>query len=142
MHDRDVDEEDRAPPEVLEQEAAERRARCATPRPATRGPDADRLGPLARVGEDVGEDRQGRRHDERAADAHQRPGADQLRPASADERGADGARAPKSDEADARTPRAAEPVAEAAGGEQQPGEHERVRVDDPLQLAVTRAQVA
>ena len=30
---------------------------------------------------------------------------------------------------------AAEAVAEAAGGEEEPGEHDRVRVDDPLQLA-------
>ena len=36
---------------------------------------------------------------------------------------------------------AAEAVAEAAGGEQQAGEHERVAVDDPLHLAVGRAEL-
>ena len=33
-------------------------------------------------------------------------------------------------------------VAERAGQQQQPGEHERVRVDDPLQLADVRVEVA
>ena len=37
---------------------------------------------------------------------------------------------------------AAEAVAEAAGGEQQAGEHERVGVDDPLQLAGRGAEPA
>ena len=36
---------------------------------------------------------------------------------------------------------AAEPVTEAAGGEQQAREHERVGVDDPLELAVARVEV-
>ena len=36
----------------------------------------------------------------------------------------------------------AEAVAQAAGGEQQAGEHQRVRVDHPLQLAVRRVEVA
>ena len=39
-------------------------------------------------------------------------------------------------------PVAAEAVAEAARGEQQAGEHDDVRVDDPLQLAGRRAQAA
>ena len=37
---------------------------------------------------------------------------------------------------------ASEPVAERARGQQQPGEHERVRVDDPLQLGARRAELA
>ena len=68
----------RAPPEVLEQEAAGDRAE-ADAEAGHAGPDADRLAPLGRVGEHVGDDRQRRRHDERAADAHERPGGDQLR---------------------------------------------------------------
>ena len=46
------------------------------------------------------------------------------------------------DEADGEEAVAAEPVAEAAGGEQQTGEHEGVGVDDPLQLAGGRAEAA
>ena len=36
---------------------------------------------------------------------------------------------------------AAEAVADGARGQQQRGEHERVRVDDPLQLGLSRARV-
>ena len=46
------------------------------------------------------------------------------------------------DEADGQRTLAPEPVAQAAGGEQQAGEHERVGVDDPLQLADAGAEVA
>ena len=70
-HDRHVHEEHRAPPEVLEQKPP-----VMGPRPM---PSADTPAhtPMAlarslRVGEDVGEDRERRRHDERAADAHER----------------------------------------------------------------------
>ena len=45
-------------------------------------------------------------------------------------------------QADGEEAVATEPVAEAAGGEQQAGEHERVGVDDPLQLAGGRAEAA
>ena len=98
------------------------------------GPDADGLAPLARVGEDVRDDREGRRHDERAADAHERAGDDQRRRPN-------GASAESSEpdaeqrQADGEEPVATEAVAEASGGEQQAREHERVGVDDPLQLA-------
>ena len=52
------------------------------------------------------------------------------------ERGADA----EHDEADEQHLLAAEPVAEQAGGEQQPGEDERVGVDRPLQLALGGAE--
>ena len=42
----------------------------------------------------------------------------------------------------AERPLAPDSVREAAGDEHQPAEHERVRVDDPLQLAIGRVQVA
>ena len=71
-HDRQVHEEDRAPVEVLEQEATgERPERDADAGGA--GPHADRPTALLRR-EDVGDDRQRRRHDQRAADAHERRG--------------------------------------------------------------------
>ena len=73
--DRQVDEEHRAPPEVLEQQARGDRpdGRAAA---GDAGPDGDRLGPLPGR-EDVGQDRQRRRHDERRTDAHHGPGRDE-----------------------------------------------------------------
>ena len=65
MHDRHVDEEDRAPPEVLEQQAADHRADGAAGA-GDRRPHADGPAPLTRVAEDVGEQRQRGRHDQRA----------------------------------------------------------------------------
>ena len=53
-----------------------------------------------------------------------------------------GRRPAEHDEADGQRALAAEPVTEAAGGEEQAGEHERVRVDHPLQVADARAEVA
>ena len=123
----------------LQQQAADHRA-DGHAEAGEAGPDGDRPAPLARVAEHVGEDRQGGRHDQRPADAHQRRGwrsAASAMPDSADEHRADG----EDDDADAQRPLAAEAVAEAAGGQQQAGEHERVAVDDPLELAVRGAEV-
>ena len=102
------------------------------------GPDADGLAPLARV-EDVGDDRQRRRHDRRAADAHQRPGPDQLagRLGVRRQPATPGRTATRPMQQD---PPAAEPVAEHAEGEQQPGEDQRVRVDGPLEFALAGAE--
>ena len=74
--DRDVDQEDRAPPEVVEHDPADQR----TGREAEGvdgGPEADRLDPLGVV-EDLHDDGEGRGHQQRAADAHARAGGDQL----------------------------------------------------------------
>ena len=75
-HDRHVDEEHRAPPEVLQQHAAGDRAdsrrRARRRRPTRRWPWRARAGR-----EHVREDRERGRHDARAADAHQRAGADE-----------------------------------------------------------------
>ena len=132
-HDGHVDEEDRAPPEVGEQGAAGDRAHAEAER-RDAGPDADGLAALVGVAEDVGQDRERRRHDERAADAHDRPGDDQHRRA-AGERRQRRAHA-EHREAEGQALVATEAVTHAAGGEQQPGEHDRVAVDDPLQLAL------
>ena len=93
------------------------------------------------IGEDVGDDRQRRRHDERAADAHERAGDDQgVGRAGAN---ADSSEpTPKIDRPMREEAVATEPVAEAPRGEQQAGEHERVGVDDPLQLAGRRPEAA
>ncbi len=72
-HQRDVDQEDRAPPEVLDQEAADDRPGGGADR-GDRGPDPDGERPLPAVGEDLTHDRQCGGHDHRAADAEQRAG--------------------------------------------------------------------
>ena len=131
-HDRQVHEEDRAPVEVLDQEAAADRA-DGDAEPGHRGPDADRLRPLL-GGEDVGEDREGGRHDQRAADAHERAARDQRVRACRPARRA-ASRRRRSPRPDDERPAAAEAVAEAAHREQQAGEDQRVGVDDPLELA-------
>jgi hypothetical protein len=74
--DHDVNQEDRAPPEVLEQPATDDRAECETDSGESR-PDRDRLTALFRR-EDVGQDRQRCRHHQRGADAHRRSRRDQL----------------------------------------------------------------
>ena len=137
MHDRDVDQEDRAPVEVLEQEARGHRAEH-TREPRGAGPEPDRLAPLG-PGEHVRDDRQRGRHDERAADAHERARCDQL---------LGGVRERRRDRPDAEDHQpelertaSPEPVAEAPAREEQPGEHERVAVDDPLQLAAVGVEV-
>ena len=79
--DRHVDQEHRAPREVLEEPPAGHRTE-GDGQAGDAGPDADGLGPLGRVGEDVGQDGQGGREDQRGADAHGRPGGDQLLRAS------------------------------------------------------------
>ncbi|MEZ5137592.1 MAG: hypothetical protein R2711_02070 [Acidimicrobiales bacterium] len=133
-----VHEEHRAPVEVLEQEARRHRADGGA---ATRdaGPHGDGLGPLV-GGEDVGEDRQRRGHHEGRGDAHDRPGGDDH-PGGVGRGGEDGA-AEEDDEAGLEGALAAEAVAEGAGGEQEPGEHERVGVDHPLQRAGAGVQLA
>ena len=137
--DRDVDPEHRAPREVLEQQAAGDRA-DGHGETGEAGPDGDRPAPLAGIAEHVGQDRQRRRHDQRAADAHERPAGDQVDGRRRQRRRgrADG----EQHDADLQGALAAEAVAEAARREQQAGEDERVGVDDPLDLAVGRVEVA
>ena len=137
--ERDVDDEDRPPPVVVEQDAAddgpERDAEARG-----RGPDPDRHRPLAGVGEDADQQRQGRGHDERGAGAHDRAGGDER----VDAARVGGARrgGPEHREPGEQRAAAAEAVAERPGEEQQSGEHERVRVDHPLELAHVRVEVA
>ena len=133
---RHVDQEDRAPPEVLQQRAAEDRADRHGETDRT-GPDPDGPTTLARV-EDVGDDRQRHRHDGRAADPHQGAGRDELA-------GALGVRGEQRRQAeqhqtDHQEALAAGAVAEHPEGEQQPGEDQRVGVDGPLQLALAGAE--
>ena len=130
-HDGDVHQEDRAPPEMAEEPAAD----DGSDRDAQAGhagPDADRAAALLGR-EHVREDRQGRRHDQRAADAHERPRADQRARRSC-ERRQDRAD-PEDHEADGERVAATVSVREAPCGEQQPREDQHVGIDHPLQLA-------
>ena len=137
--ERQVDPEHRAPLEVAQEEAARHRAERHG-ETGEAGPHGDRSAPLTRVAEDVGQDRQRGRHDQRPADAHERPAGHQLQGARRQRgrRRADG----EQDDADLQGALAAEPVAEAARRQQQSGEHERVGIDDPLDLAVRGVEIA
>ena len=130
--DRDVDEEDPRPGEEVGEDAAEQQADGAAAR-GDRAPDAHRLRPLLAL-------REGRRHDRERGRRDER-GAEALEPAREDqelgrgrepvqERG-DG----EDDDAGEEEPLPAEQVAGAAAEEQEAAEDQRVRVDDPLQLA-------
>ena len=134
-----VHQEDRAPPEVRQQEpagdGAEAHTECADARPHTDG-----LRSFAVVLEDVREDRQGRRHDERATDAHEPAGDDEYRRRRS--RGRYRRTHAEDGQPECEPSVAAEAVTETARGEQQPGEDDRVGVDDPLQLAAFGVQAA
>ena len=110
----------------------------ATPATPDQRPIATRS--LARVGEHVREDRQRGGHDQRGADAHHRASSDER----ADVGGERGRRRRQAEDHQPGGERtlATEAVTERPRGEQEAGEHERVRIDDPLELAHAGAQVA
>ena len=135
---RHVDEEHRPVPEVAEQPAGDDRAEAAG-RPGDAGPDGDGLGALAGR-EDVDEDRQRGRHDQRRGDTHHGATGDDLPHLGGQRRHRRGDE--EQHQPELQRALAAEAVAEGPGREQQPGEHERVRGDDPLQLGLRRVEVA
>ena len=94
-------------------------------------PDGDRLRPLLGW-EHVDQDRQGRWHDERAAEAHQRPTGDEL-PHLA-RHGGQRSAGEEQHQAGLQRPLTTEAVADRSRGEEQTGEDERVDRHDPLQL--------
>ena len=101
-------------------------------------PDADRLAALL-AREDVRDDRQGRGHDQRPADAHHGTNEDEL-VGGLDEEDAE-AGAAEQQQTGLQRALAAEAVAERAHRQQQAGEDEQVRVDDPLQRRAGRAEL-
>ena len=135
--DRQVEEEDRAPGDVLGQRAADRRPDRERQR-RDAGPQADRLAALSGR-ERRRDDRQGAGHHERAADALERAARDEpfLSRREADQR----ARAGEHDHAEQEHPAAAEDVAEPAARDEQHRERQRVRVDGPLERRDRRAEV-
>ncbi|SQA22366.1 Uncharacterised protein [Streptomyces griseus] len=137
-HQRDVDQEDRAPPEVLDQEAADDRPGGGSDR-GDRGPHADGERPLPAVGEDLAQDRQRGGHDHRAADTEQGPGRDE------DGRGV-GGRGERGGDAEQRVPEqehpaSADPVTQCAEEDEQRGADEGVGVDDPQEGRAAGAQI-
>lgn len=125
--DGQVHQEDRAPGEVLEQEAAGHRPECDGG-PRHGAPDADRRRPLARVGEDVDEDGQRRGEHECGPDPHERSRPDQLLGGRGE--GGERRRGGEQHQAQLECELAAEAVAEVSEGKQQRGEDEGVGVDD------------
>ena len=136
--DGDVHEEHRAPCEVLEQQAA---AEWADNDPQSRhtGPDADGARPLLTL-EGVGEDRQGRREDERTPDAHQSPRHDEHARRRRPRRGRGEDR--EQHQAGRERTFASETIAKRPGSEQQAREDDGVGVNDPLQLRALRVQIS
>ena len=135
---RDVDEEDPRPREVLGDDAAEDEPdRGATDR--DRSPDAEGTGALSALLEGRRDDRQRGRCDQRSAEALEGTGADQHALACrkpVEQRGAG-----EDDEADEEEPLAAEQVAKASAEQQEAAEDEGVGVDDPLQAAVGEVEI-
>ena len=135
---RHVDPEDRRPREAAHQRAADDRSEgdagaagggpCAMALARSRGSPNT----LTRIDSVVG-------MMQRAAEAHDAAAGDEHG-GRAGGRGDDRA-AEEGRQAGEQCVPAAEPVAEAAGGEQQPGEHDGVGGDDPLQLGRAGAEV-
>ncbi len=131
QHQRDVDQEDRTPPEALEQEPAQQRTdRRADGRDGA--PDADGQRALPPVGEDLAEHRQGGGHDHRAADTEQRPCRDEH--LGAVRAGGDARGDAEKGVAQQQDPSASHPVAQGAEEDQQRGADEGIDVDGPQQL--------
>jgi hypothetical protein len=101
------------------------RPRCSRPRGRSRG--------RARaLREDVGEQGESGREDQRGADSHHGAGRDQL--AGAVAQAAREARGAEDEQPDEQHALAADPVAEVPRGEHEGREHQVVGVDDPLEL--------
>ena len=136
--DGDVDEEDPLPAERLREHAAEQEAE----RTASAGdgaPDAECAGAVTGPGEGRRDDRERCRRDQGGAQPLQGAGADELsrrRRQPAQQR-CDG------EERHAREEQAlaAEEVSRPAAEQKEPAEEQRVRVDDPLQAAVRKAEI-
>ena len=137
-HDGQGHQEDRAPPEVLEEHAPEHRADRASRREA-HDPHSDRDRALPRVEEHVEDQRERRRCQRRARDALQRAARDQHLGARR-ERGEhrDGG---ERRSADHQQPATTDAVAERPHRDEEAGDHEPVDVDDPEQLRTARLEV-
>ena len=135
--DGDVEEEDRLPGDVLDEEAADDGADGERHR-AHAGPGADRAAALLRR-EGVRDDREGRGHHERGADALCGAAGDE--PGLALREADEGARQAEDDDAEEEHAPAAEDVAEASARDEEDGEGEGVGVDGPLEAGDRAVQI-
>ena len=136
-NDGQIGEEHRAPPQVVQEEPGEDRTDGAAGT-GEADPDRDRPGALLRW-EHRDDQREGRRHQQRGTDpAHGSPCDDLARRTTetADERAGR-----EHHEASEGGALATEAIADGAGREKEAGEHERVGVDDPLQLGRAGTEV-
>ena len=133
------EQEHGAPREVLEQHAADERPEGAAGREARR-PDRDGESALLAVGEDGAQQRQRRGHQHGPEEPERRAGGDQGL-GGGRERGDDRDRR-EAGRPDQQHAASAEAVARAAHPDQEAGEHQRVRVDDPELLGRRRCEVA
>ena len=124
---------------MVEQHAAEHRSERDSGTGGCR-PDADCHRALSRVGEHMGEQGERRGHDERGARAHDGAGEDELVDTSRER--CCPRRQAEHRESEHECPAPPVPVAERSCEEQQSGEHERVRIHHPLELAEAGVEVA
>ena len=137
-HDRGVDPEDRAPTETVDQHAAEDRTeRQRQARHRADHPDGPC--PLGRVRERRGDDRQRDRVEHRAADCLRCPRGDQ--PADTRCQAAQHRAEPEHGETDLKDAPTANPVGGGSGQHEESRQHQRVRVDRPLQAGHRGIQV-
>ena len=99
----------------------------------------DGLGALLGVGEHREDQRQRRRCQGRPGDAQQRPSRDQL--PGAGRQGGQDRHHPEGGGPGQQQSAAADPVAQGAHGDQEPGDHEPVDVGDPQQLGAAGLQL-
>ena len=136
--DGDVDDEDPRPAEDVGQDAAEEQAEGAAGA-GDRAPDAHRAGAVLALGEGGGDDRQRRGGDQGGAEALHAARDDQHLARVGERVG--GRRRAEERDADQEQPAAADEVGGAAAEEQEAAEHQRVGVDDPLQLLGAQIQI-
>ena len=136
--DGDVDDEDPRPAEDVGQDAAEEQAEGAAGA-GDRAPDAHRAGAILALGEGGGDDRQRRGGDQGGAEALHAAGDDQHLARVG--QGVGGRRRAEERDADEEQPAAADEVGGAAAEEQEAAEHQRVGVDDPLQLLGAQIEI-
>jgi hypothetical protein len=136
--DGDVDDEDPRPAEDVGQDAAEEQAEGAAGA-GDRAPDAHRAGAIPALGEGGGDDRQRRGGDQGGAEALHAARDDQHLTRVGESVG--GRRRAEERDADQEQLAAADEVGGAAAEEQETTEHQRVGVDDPLQLLGGQVQV-
>jgi hypothetical protein len=124
---------------VLEQPAADDRPHRDSDSGA-RAPEADRASALAALGEDVGQQGQGCREDQRRAKPHHGTSGDELPGSAAQSAGE--ARRSEHHQAGKEHALPAHAVAEVSRREHERREHEVVSVDDPFELDCRRVEVS